>query len=46
MKNAVDKVKCLLSEDGEGYYLKLKVNNPFPSGYRPELDVTNELAWS
>ena len=30
-------------EDGEGYVLKSNAKNPFPSGYRPELDVTDEL---
>jgi hypothetical protein len=32
-----------LEEDGEGYILKSKAKNPFRSGYRPELDVTEEL---
>jgi hypothetical protein len=32
-----------LEEDCEGYVLKSKAKNPFPSGYRPELDVTEEL---
>lgn len=43
VKNAVDIVERLLSEDGEGYSLKSRVKNPFPSGYGPELDVTDEL---
>ena len=33
----------LFDEDGEGYVLKSNAKNPFPSGYRPELDVTDEL---
>jgi hypothetical protein len=33
----------LLEEDGEGYVLKSKARNPFPTGYKPEIDVTNEL---
>jgi hypothetical protein len=32
-----------LEEDGKGYVWKSKAKNPFPSGYRPELDVTEEL---
>jgi hypothetical protein len=43
VKSAIDVVKRLLEEDGEGYILKSKAKNPFPSGYRPELDVTEEL---
>jgi hypothetical protein len=42
-KNAVDVVKHLLSEDGEGNSLESRVKNPFPSGYMPELGVTDEL---
>ena len=30
-------------EDNEGYSLKNKVKNPFPSGYCPELDVSDKL---
>ena len=44
VKNAIAVVKCLLDEDGEGYLLKNKVKNPFPSNYRLELDVTDELS--
>jgi hypothetical protein len=29
-----------------GYSLKNQAKNPFPSNYRPELDVTNELGES
>ena len=36
-------VKRLLEEDNEGYILKLNARNPFPTGYKPELDVTDEL---
>jgi hypothetical protein len=32
-----------LEEYGKGYILKSKAKNPFPSGYRLELDVTEEL---
>ena len=43
IKNAIKTVEKLLDEDGEGYVLKNKVKNPLPQGYRPELDVTDEL---
>ena len=43
VKNAVDVVQGLLDEDGEGYVLKTNAKNPFPTGYKPELDVTEEL---
>ena len=43
VKNAVEVVEQLLQEDGEGYVLKSRVKNPFPLGYKPELDITNEL---
>ena len=33
----------LLEEDGEGYVLKSNARNPFPTGYKPEIDVTDEL---
>jgi hypothetical protein len=36
-------VERLLEEDGDGYTLKSNVKNPFPTGYKPELDVTDEL---
>jgi hypothetical protein len=39
-------VECLLNRDGNGYSLKNQAKNPFPSNYRPELDVTNELGES
>jgi hypothetical protein len=43
VKNSLLVVERLLSEDGEGYVLKTKVKNPFPTNYKPELDVTEEL---
>ena len=43
VKNSILVVKHLLKEDGEGYVLKSKVCNPFPTGYKPKIDVTNEL---
>ena len=37
-------VEHLLEEDGEGYcILKSNVCNPFPTGYKLEIDVTEEL---
>jgi hypothetical protein len=44
VKNAISVIENLFEEDGEGYSLKNKVKNPFPSNYRPEIDVTDELA--
>jgi hypothetical protein len=35
--------RLVSKKDGEGYILKTKVKNPFPTNYKPELDVTDEL---
>lgn len=43
VKNAVATIKALLDSDKEGYQLKKNVKSALPSGYRPELDVTDEL---
>jgi hypothetical protein len=44
VKNAVKIVELLLLlEDGNDSRLRTTARNPFPSGYRPELDVMNEL---
>ena len=43
MKNAVRAIEKLFEEDREGYVLKNNVKNPFPTGYQPELDMTDEL---
>ena len=43
VKNAIEVIEQLLEEDGKGYILKSKAKNPFPTGYKPELDVTDEL---
>jgi hypothetical protein len=43
IKNSLLVVKRLLEEDGEGYVLKSNIRNPFPTGYKPEIDVTEEL---
>ena len=41
--NSIKVVECLFVEDGKGYSLKNKVKNPFPTGYQPELDISEEL---
>jgi hypothetical protein len=46
VKNSLLMVKRLLNKDGEGYVLKLNVCNPFPTGYKPEINVTDELTVS
>ena len=43
VKNAVKVVKALIAEDDPEAKLKSTARNPFPSGYKPELDVTPEL---
>jgi hypothetical protein len=43
VKNSILVVERLLEEDNEGYVLKSKARNPFPTGYKPEVDVTDEL---
>jgi hypothetical protein len=43
VKNAVKIVENLLVEDGDETRLRFTAKNPFPSGYRPELDTTTEL---
>ena len=43
VKNSIQAIKRLLKEDGKGYVLKSNVKNPFPTGYKPEIDVTDEL---
>ena len=43
MKNAVITVERLFEEDGEGYTLRNTVKDLFLSGYKPYLDVTEEL---
>jgi hypothetical protein len=40
IKNSLLVVERLFSEDGNGYIFKTKVKNPFPTNYKPELDVT------
>jgi hypothetical protein len=43
VKNSILVVERLLKEDGKGYVLKSTAHNPFPAGYKPEIDVTDEL---
>ena len=43
VKNAIKTVERLFEEDGENYMLKNNAKNPLPSGYKPELDITDEL---
>lgn len=43
VQNSIKVVQQLLDEDGEGYVLKSNIKNPFPTGYKPEIDVTDEL---
>jgi hypothetical protein len=43
VKNSVKVVEALLREDDPDAKLKSTAKNPFPSGYKPELDVTAEL---
>ena len=43
VNNAVITVERLFEEDGKGYTLSNTVKSPFPSGYKPEIDVTEEL---
>jgi Reverse transcriptase (RNA-dependent DNA polymerase) len=43
VKNSLIVIERLLEEDGEGYVLKSNARNPFPTGYKPEIDITEEL---
>ena len=43
IENALKVVEQMLQDDGEGAELRKKAANPFPSNYKPELDVTEEL---
>ncbi len=43
VKNSVKVVEALLRKDDPDAKLKSTAKNPFPSGYKPELDVTVEL---
>ena len=43
VKNSILMVERLLEEDGEGYVLKANAKNPFPTGYKPKINVTEEL---
>ena len=43
VKSAIRVVEALIMEDNPEAKLKLTARDPFPSGYKPELDVTPEL---
>jgi hypothetical protein len=43
IKNAIKVVETMLVEDGDEMKLKSTAKNPFPNGYRPELDISTEL---
>ena len=43
IKNSIQVIKQLLKEDSEGYVLKSNGKNPFPTGYKPKIDVMDEL---
>ncbi len=43
VKNAIRVVEALITEEDLEGKLKSTARNPFPSGYKPELDVTPEL---
>ncbi len=43
LRNAIIIVESLLHEDGDEKRLRTTAKTPFPSKYRPELDVTAEL---
>ena len=42
VKNVIEVVQKPLDEDGDGLQIK-QAKTPYPSGYNPELDVTEEL---
>ena len=43
VKYAITVVKALIAEDNPEAKLKSTARNPFPSGYKPELNVTPKL---
>jgi hypothetical protein len=43
VKNVIKVVEAMLTEDGDKMKLKSTAKNPFPSNYRPELDITTEI---
>ena len=44
VKNSIQVIGHLLTEDGHGHVLKSNVKNPFPTGYKPEIDITDKLS--
>jgi hypothetical protein len=45
-KNVIAVFEYLIDKDAKGYTLKNIARNPFPSNYRPELDVMDEMGES
>ena len=43
VKHAIRVVEALITEDDPGAKLKSTARTPFPSSYKPELDVTPDL---
>ena len=43
VKNVITTIEQLFEEDGEGFTFRNIFKNLFPTGYKPELDVTEEL---
>ena len=43
VKNAIITVERLFEEYGEGFTFRNSVKNPFPTGYKTELDSTEKL---
>ena len=43
VKNAIITIDRLFEEDSEGFTFRNSVKNPFPMGYKTELDFTEEL---
>ena len=43
MKNAVGVVECLITDDDPDAKLKMTATLPFPSGYKPDRNITAEL---
>jgi hypothetical protein len=43
IKNSLLIFEQLLNEDRDKCVLQLNVKNPFPTGYKPKIDITDEL---
>jgi hypothetical protein len=44
IKNAIKVMEAMLIKDGNEMKLESTAKNPFPNGYRPELDISTELS--